>query len=165
MHLPLLAMNTRLLTTPLLAAGLLLSTLGCSKKDETPAPLGTGSYKLDNQVVTCQARASTSAGTSGSTPLYFVTVYLSTTPTPAGGQQQLQLTYFRSNPSVPYQFSNALLFEKGTATLAGEFTGASGTATANSDGSFSGTFVAQATGTLPTPYKEITAGSFANARP
>ena len=45
---------------PPLAAVLLLGTLGCSKKDE-PVPIAstliTGSYKLDGQLVTCQAKA------------------------------------------------------------------------------------------------------------
>jgi len=164
-------MTLRLLTTPLLAAGLLLSTLGCAKKEETPTPtpvstgLSTGSYKLDTQALTCQARATTSTFTNGSITREYVNVELFTIPVPASGEQRLLLTYSRTSPSAPYQFSEATLFEKNTVTLSGGFTGTSGAVTANADGSFSGTFAAKDAGKIPAAYQEITAGSFSRARP
>jgi hypothetical protein len=55
-------MNLRLLATSLAAATLLLSTLGCSKKDEptvTPtSTTGTGSFKRDGVTITGKATAS-----------------------------------------------------------------------------------------------------------
>lgn len=54
-------MNIRLLATPLVAATLLLSTLGCSKKDDptvtTPTTANTGSYKRDGVAVASTASA------------------------------------------------------------------------------------------------------------
>lgn len=163
----------RLLTTPLLAATLLLSTLGCAKKEETPAPApmptpvgtGTDSYKLDTQALTCQARTTTSTSTSGGITREYVNVDLLTTPAPASGEQRRLLTYSRTSPSAAYQFSEATLFEKNTVTLSGGFTGTSGRVTANGDGSFSGTFAAQDKGLIPMAYQTITAGSFTQARP
>lgn len=51
-------LQLHLLATPLLA-NLLLSTLGCTKKEEAKPPVipNTGSYKLDGQLVSCQATA------------------------------------------------------------------------------------------------------------
>jgi len=49
-------MHLRLLTIPL-ATALLLSTLGCAKKEELAPSVGIGSYKLDSKTITCQATA------------------------------------------------------------------------------------------------------------
>jgi hypothetical protein len=127
--------------------------------------MSTGSYKLDAQALTCQAQATTSTSTTGGVTREFVNVDLITMPAPASGQQRLLLTYYRTSPSAPYQFSEATLFEKGTVTLSGGFTGTSGTVTANADGSFAGTFAAQDAGKVPTAYQAITASSFFHARP
>jgi hypothetical protein len=157
-------MNLRLLPTPLLATGLLLSTLGCSKKDD-PAILSQGSYKLDGTTITCQSKAFVSSATSGGLSYDYLLVDLTTTPQPASGPETLKLYYQKpaGQPTNAYILSTIELSTKG-----GTFGFMSTVSTLNTTlgGGFSGTFSATAfrTGTQP-PYSTISDGVFTEARP
>lgn len=90
-------MNLRVLTTPLtlVTATLLLSTMGCSKKDE-PAPINTGSYKLDGMLRKCTAETYSRSFTIGAYSYEELTVYLTTTPQPASGFEALKVIYTKN---------------------------------------------------------------------
>ncbi|RZJ90735.1 MAG: hypothetical protein EOO60_08655 [Hymenobacter sp.] len=158
-------MTIRLLATPLVAATLLLSTLGCSKK-EAAAPAVTGSYKLDGVVKTCQVTAlSVPASSSTQVPGDQLLLTLITTPQPAGGPEGIVLTFSKpfGQPPAAYQLD-------GFAYLLGT----SGTPYNNevttlqeASGSYSGTFsgTPATTGTGTTLARKITDGVFAGVRP
>jgi hypothetical protein len=164
-------MHLRLLTTPVLAIGLLFSTLACSKKDDpAAASVGTGSYKLDGTTITCQAKAYPSSATSGGLTYDYLEIDLTTTPQPASGTETLKLFFFKQGgqPSNAYQLNDFALFTKGNTTSPYYFANDVTTLTAT-NGGFSGTFSAKASspagGTAPGPYTSITAGVFTDARP
>jgi hypothetical protein len=160
----------RLLTTPLLATTLLLSTLGCSKKDDpAAASVGTGSYKLDATTITCQAKAYPSSATSGGLTYDYLEIDLTTTPQPASGAETLKLYFFKQGgqSSSAYQLNDIALFTKGNTTSPYYFANQVTTLTPN-NGGFSGSFSGQASnpiGGVPGPYTAITAGVFTDARP
>lgn len=82
-------MNPRLPANLLVATGLLLSTLGCAKKDDpTPAPTPTAGYTINNQTVKCTAAAVHT--TSNGADLLVLT--FTTTPQPTSGPEVLTLT-------------------------------------------------------------------------
>ncbi|GAB3586457.1 hypothetical protein [Hymenobacter daeguensis] len=130
-------MNHKLLSL-LLAGSLLLSTLGCSKKDD-PAdpPKGTpASYLNDGQPVACTATAD-KATNSGND---FLTVDLTTTPQPAAGPEKLRLLYqkFTSEPASAYLLTQMQLFRNDAITVL--YNPAAYTLTTTSGGGFTGTF-------------------------
>lgn len=55
-------MRKYLLSAFLLAAPLLIGTLGCSKNNDPALTIATGSYKLNGQTIKFQAKADTSSG-------------------------------------------------------------------------------------------------------
>jgi hypothetical protein len=158
-------MTLRLLATPLVTATLLLSTLGCSKKDAA-APTATGSYKLDGVVKTCQVTAlSVPASSSTQVPGDQLLVTLTTTPQPAGGPEGVVLTFSKrfGQPTAAYQLDgfSYLLGTSGTpynneVTTLQETNG-------SYSGTFSGTPATTSTGT--TPVRKITDGVFTSVRP
>jgi hypothetical protein len=160
-------MKQHLYTTLLLATTFLVSTTGCTKKEDAPptSPPITGSYKLDNRTITCQAvTASGNAagnGQSGQGP-DFVNVTLTTTPEPTDGAEILQLNYSRPNPGAAYQLYTLYFYTKGSLTATWDFSGTSGALTPKSSGGFSGTFTgaARTYGSTPAPYTSITDGIF-----
>jgi hypothetical protein len=157
-------MKLRFLTTPLLATSLLLTTFGCAKKDDpaaTPA-VGTGSYKLDNTTITCQAKALTSSASSGGLAYDYLEVDLTTTPQPASGPETLKLYFFKpgGQPANAFTLREITLDTKGSSY---PFSNDVTTLTSPSTSTFSGTFSATASGSVP--YRTITAGVFTNARP
>ena len=163
-------MRLRLLTTPLLATSLLLSTLACSKKDDpAAAAVGTGSYKLDGSTITCQAKAYPSSATSGGLTYDYLEIDLTTTPQPASGVETLKLFFFKQGgqSSNAYQLNDVALFTKGNTTSPYYFANDVTTLTPT-NGGFSGTFSAKASnpvGGNAGPYTAITAGAFSDARP
>ena len=164
-------MRLRLLTTPLLATSLLLSTLACSKKEDPAATsIGTGSYKLDGATIACQAKAYPSSATSGGLTYDYLEIDLTTTPQPASGAETLKLFFFKQGgqSSNAYRLNDFALFTKGNTTSPYYFANDVTTLT-TTNGSFSGTFSARASspvgGTAPGPYTAITAGVFTDARP
>jgi hypothetical protein len=158
-------MKPYLLAIPL--ATLLLSTLGCSKQDE-PAASATGSYKLDNTTITCQATATTSTTTSGLSVDYLL-IDLVTTPQPATGIETLRLYFLKPNAASnnTYTLSDITLTNKGN--LQPDFFSVNAaTLTPTSSGGFSGTFSGKfinSNGSTPAPYTTITNGTFTNVRP
>jgi hypothetical protein len=134
-------MNLRLLATPLAATTLLLSTLSCSKKDETtPAqqPIIVASYLLGRNLVNCTASSqvmSTGLGTD------YLTLTLTTTPQPATGAQRLRLVFTKNtgqplatysllsmdllqgNATYFYPTSRATLTSSGSTSVSGTFSG------------------------------------------
>jgi hypothetical protein len=155
-------MNLRLLTTPLLATGLLLSTLGCSKKDD-PVALNTGSYKLDGNTFTCQAKALASTSSDGR--LSYLKIELATLPEPATGPETLRLYFAKANTqsSNTYTLTDISLISKGNTSLY-FFSADAAALTTTSSGGFSGQLI---TSISPTPalYTTVTNGTFSNVHP
>ncbi len=161
-------MKRHLLTTPLVA-GLLLSTLGCSKRNEPAAPTATGSYELDNTTISCQAKASTSTALTNGISIDYLYIDLVTTPQPATGPETLRLYFVK--PNVPTS-NTYTLYDIGLAnninTIPYTFSVTSGTITSTSNGGYSGTFagkIVNSSGGTPAPYTTITNGTFTNVRP
>jgi hypothetical protein len=159
-------MTLRLLATPLVAATLLLSTLGCSKKQEAAAPAATGSYKLDGVVKTCQVTAlSVPASSATQVPGDQLLVTLTTTPQPAGGPEGVVLTFSKPFGQVPaaYQLGGFAYLLGTTGTPYNNEV----TTLQEANGSYSGTFsgTPATTGTGTTLARKITDGVFAGVRP
>jgi hypothetical protein len=163
-------MNLRLLPTPLVAATLLLSTLGCSKKEDAQPTASTASYKLDGATITCQSKAYTSSATSGGLTTDYLQIHLTTTPEPASGTETLKLYYARQSGqgASSYVLTDATLFREGGKPKY-YFATYTTTLSATSGGGFSGTFAAKngsPAGTPPTGTNvAITDGTFTDARP
>jgi hypothetical protein len=167
-------MRLRLLAMPSISTALLLSTLGCSKKDDLtsilPAGTGIASYKLDGKTITCtvQVDGGYAQGSGHSGLNYdFVSVTLKTTPEPADGPEILKLTYSRPNVGADYQLSDPLYYyTKGSLDATWDFSAIAGKVMLKSQGGFAGTFTGQARvyGSMPPPYTDITAGVF-DSRP
>jgi hypothetical protein len=157
-------MNLRLLATPLLATGLLLSILGCSKKKEA-TPVAMGSYKLDGTTKNCQAKAYVSSATSGGLAYDYLEVDLTTTPQPASGTEILKLYYLKpgGQPTNAYILNSLELAVNNSLYSFGNDVS---TLNATSSGGFSGTFSATASRTTSAPpYTYITDGVFTDVRP
>jgi hypothetical protein len=162
-------MNLRILATPLVATTLLLNTLGCSKKEDPAATSATGSYQLDNTTLTCQAKASSSTGSSGGITIDYLTVDLTTTPQPTTGAETLRLYFAKPNvqSNTTYTLTDITLTNKGI-TVPYSFSVASAALATTSNGGFSGTFsgtIINPNGANPAPYTAITNGKFTNVRP
>lgn len=163
-------MILRLRIMPFAATALLLSTLGCSKKDDSVAsPGGTGSYKLDGNTITCQPKAYTNTTTSGGLSFDYLEIDLTTTPQPASGAETLKLYFYKQTgqPNNAYTLTDISFFTKGSMS---PYYFANDVTTLSSGGnSFSGTFSAKAINpvgsTTPGPYIAITNGVFTDARP
>ena len=107
-------MNPRLLTTPLVAATLLLSTLGCSKKDAA-TPSNSGSYKLDGVLRSCTATAYIRTVPTSSYSIDILTVYLTTTPQPTSGEENLKVIFIKRSgqADTAYHYDYMYLYTKG----------------------------------------------------
>ena len=160
-------MTLRLLTIALLLA----STLGCSKKDALSRPplVGTGSYRYDGALATCQVSASTSSGTITSGPLagqqsdYLQFSFQPTPQLPSGELVRVEFAKRAGQPNSAYTLSSIAYFADKTLTV-GKLHSNNTTATLTElgDGSFLGTF----SGTdFSTPAHFLTAGTFAGVRP
>ncbi|WP_055562808.1 hypothetical protein [Hymenobacter sp. AT01-02] len=158
-------MNLGLLATPIAAATLLLSTLGCSKKDDDAKPaVGMGSYKLDGAAKSCQVNAFTSLGTNGGLLYDYLEIDLTTTPAPATGAEVLKLYYLKpaGQPTTAY-----MLYDFELATNGGLYSFSSNVSTLNMaiGNRYSGTFAGTANQSTPSlPYNTITDGVFTDAR-
>lgn len=138
--------------TQLLLITLLMSALGCTKKED-PA-VGTGSYTLDGRRVTGQATAATE---SSQKVVEFLSITLITNPQPASGPEKLVLTFNRGKgfPNSTYA-PMQLFYTSSQTTTTNNF---SATLTETSVGVFSGTF------SVLNPFSSaITNGVFTDAR-
>jgi hypothetical protein len=166
-------MKLPVLVTPIAALILVLSTLGCSKKDDaTPDPIVVnGSYKLDGVLKSCQVKADTT--TFSTDPLHsFEQLQLSliTVPQPASGKESVSLVLTK-----PQGQARSAYFVTGMSyTPDGSNTGymyntASCTVTTTNSGGFSGTFSGKNIGFDGKPYSSltptITDGVFTELRP
>ncbi|ALW85693.1 hypothetical protein AUC43_11705 [Hymenobacter sedentarius] len=140
-----------------------MSASGCSKKEEaSPAP-NTGSFQLDGTAISCQAKATRSAGSIGGTFYDFLDLDL--TPTPAaGGVGRLRLSLYKvpGSPASTYLLHNLLVYT-GCNGSPYNFAGTSFTLTPAGEGSFSGRFagkVSASSSSIPGPYTTITNGVF-----
>ena len=139
----------------------LVSSMGCSKKDDPATVASTGTYTLDGVVTPCQVTATTRSGNADyldirlaptdpqhaneSVLVYFV----KRTGAPASGYELPFVTYSWNGPPVPYGVNYFTPDAKATLSQV-------------SNGGYSGTFSA--------PFsrfssKVITAGAFTNVRP
>jgi hypothetical protein len=153
-------MHLRSLLTPLLSSTLLLSTLGCSKKNDPPA-VGTGTLRSDGPLISCNVSASRSSSATTGRQYDYLLVTMQATPASASSEvvriefvrpagrttsdyNLSSITYFASSSSAGRLYNNA------TSASVGE----------TSNGVFSGNFFAT---DYSTPNKGIT-GMFADVR-
>ncbi|MDO7884253.1 hypothetical protein [Hymenobacter cheonanensis] len=137
-------MMLRLLSPSVLTALLLVSALGCTKKDD-PAPtpaVGTGSYKVTRDAISGQARAFLSANVN-STKVDVLSISLTDTPTLQSNTRTVNVFFQKptGQPSTAYQLTEIVYYPNNTNPL-DMLTFASSTATLKetSSGVFSGTF-------------------------
>ena len=154
-------MMQRLLTTPLLAAGLLLSTLGCAKKEDpapTPAPApGSSTHTVDGRVT---------AGTGLAFPAGIVLQIglTSFTDGTSATRESLILEYYKPNSAPAYTLTKMTRAVTKTNEFFVYTDNLSGTVTENSAGSYSGTFAGTAPKTASLAASTITAGLFTEIR-
>jgi len=162
-------MKLRSLTIPL-AATLLLSTLGCSKKeDATPATTwGNGNYKLDGISRNCTVKATlTNFASNGNRPAYdYLQLFLPTENATSQEYLLLEFNKLASQPATAYTLVTMAYFPTGTGTgtlYDNDVT----TLAATSNGSFSGTFSGKITTTTSgtTTTHTITNGTFTGVHP
>jgi hypothetical protein len=156
-------MLPRRLFPAVLAAGLLLSPLGCIT--EPPLPVnGTGSYALDGVVRTCVVQADLTYPALGNQPLDQLDVVLLTTPEPATGPEAVALTFskFQGQPPTAYELK-AMRYQT-AAGLVATFPQPT-VALQETNGSYAGTFAGTASSSTTTPPLVLTAGTFAEVRP
>jgi hypothetical protein len=157
-------MRLRLLATPLVSAALLLSTLGCSKKDDPAA--STGTYTLNGVLTPCQVTVSTRSGRAD----YLIADYLDLQLTPTDPQRSgeavsVHFTKSIDAPTSTYELLFVTLSSSANQVpYAINYTVPDATATLNqlSSGGYTGTF--SATFSRFTS-QVITAGAFTNVRP
>jgi hypothetical protein len=162
-------MTLRLFTTPLLAATLLLSTIGCSKKDDPQTqPPSSASYVLDGQARTCQATQTTHSASGYD----FLTITLTTTPQPARGPEILYLALRRptSQPTSAYEYMpvGSMLLQPAGSSQTDKVIHQSPLPTFTSNG-VSGTFAGEIWGSMTggtyTVFHTVKAGTYANVQP
>lgn len=137
-------MTSRFLITPLLAAALLLSTLGCAKKEDpiaTPV-VNTGSYKVTGNAIAGQTKGHVQLNVNGTNVDALVFAILNTSPPPnSTGSLLLYFEKPTGQPSTAYRPTGINYFPTNTDPLAMlDFTTYAGTITETSTGVFSGTF-------------------------
>jgi hypothetical protein len=159
-------MFLRLLTQTTVARLLLVSTLGCSKKDDpaaTPA-IGTGSYKVTGNAISGQARAFLSANVN-STKVDVLSISITDTPTLQSTTRTVNVFFQKptGQSSTAYQLTEIVYYPNNTNPL-DMLTFANSTATIKetSTGVFSGTF--SGSSTKPTAGIILSEGVFTDAR-
>jgi hypothetical protein len=160
-------MRIRLLATPLVSAALLLSTLGCSKKDDPEAnPTNTGTYTLNGVVTPCQVIVSTRSGRANNLIADYLDLQL--TPTDPQRSGEAVFVYFIKSidaPTSTYELS-LITFSSSAGSLpfAVNYSAPDASATLSklSGGGYSGTFSAKFN---RFSNQVITAGAFTNVRP
>ena len=158
-------MNLRLLATPLLSTTLLLSTLGCSKKQETtPTPAASGSYILDGKTINCTVRAFVQTSTAGTPPQSYdvLDVELTTTPQPASCPEKLDLYFQKQTGQSPTYYLRTAIILVNAAHPQGVSYGNGATTLSEASGLYYGGFSGVATGP---PSSELKAGGFNDVRP
>ncbi|RZK44619.1 MAG: hypothetical protein EOO61_03155 [Hymenobacter sp.] len=152
-----------------LAATLLLSTLGCSKKDEPATPTTNSNYKLDNTTTTCQATAALTKASSGGISIDYLTIDLITTPQPTTGMQMLHLYFVKPNTQGNTTYTlREIMYMPTSSSVPYYFSVDAATLTTTSNGGFSGTFagkIINSSGSPAAPFSTITGGTFTNVRP
>ena len=155
-------MRVSLFALPVLAATFLLSNLACTPQDDPASTLSaeSSSYKIDDQLIKCQAAVTTSGMETGGERFDLVSVSLTTLSQPEYDAPSLILDFERpvGQPNGPYQLKY-ILYLKGDSDPPVFYENAQATLTETGRGLFSGTFSA-------TSPKEgtITEGTFANVR-
>jgi hypothetical protein len=160
-------MNSRLLATPLLATGLLLSPLGCSKKEDAKPTSPTGSYKFDGVLKQCAVKSAVSTVRSSTYYYDELTVTLTPISQPAAGGQSIELYYHKSPGAPPTDYRLAVLLYTDDANNSGRLYNIDTTTLQETTGSYAGTFAGSAvyTGYTPLGPHTITDGVFADVRP
>jgi hypothetical protein len=137
-------MTSRFLTTPLLAATLLLSTLGCAKKEDpiaTPV-VSTSSYKVTGKAIAGQTKGHVQLNVNGTNIDALVFLISNTSPPPnSTGSLLLYFEKPTGQPSTAYKLTGLNYSPTNTDPLAMlDFTTYAGTITETSTDVFSGTF-------------------------
>lgn len=160
-------MTLRLFTTPLLAATLLLGTLGCSKKDDPVAPtttIGKGSYTLAGTSVSGDARAYVTTANLGNGQIDLLQIVIVDTPQLQSNTKSLLVAFQKpvGQPTSAYQLAYINYGIGSATTSSATFPSSSSAATLTevSSGVYSGTF----SGTGSSQLNPLTNGIFTNAR-
>jgi hypothetical protein len=158
-------MTLRLLTIPALTSGLLLSMLGCSKKDDPTrtTPVGTGSYTYDGTLVNCQASATTTSKLYKGQHQYYLYVTLQPTPKLSASKSvRAEFVKLEGQPNTAYRLFAVTYFADSSLVVHTLHTNnTAGTITETSSGSFTGTFA----GTdFSNPAHTISAGTFTDVQ-
>jgi hypothetical protein len=153
-------MHLRSLLTPLLSSTLLLSTLGCSKKNDPPA-VGTGTLRSDGQLINCNVSASSSfRATAGQQYDYLLVTMQATLASASSEVARIEFVRPAGRTNSDYNLSSITYFANSSSagTRYNDATSASVGETSN--GVFSGNFFATS---YNAPIKNIT-GMFTDAR-
>ncbi|MGI4863084.1 MAG: hypothetical protein ACRYFZ_04120 [Janthinobacterium lividum] len=158
-------MKLRLLATPLVATTLLLSTLGCAKKeDATPTPTASGSYILDGKTINCTVKAVVQTSLAGNPAQSYdvLDVELTTTPQPASGPEKLDLYFQKQTGQSPNAYQRTAIILVNPTHPQGLSYSNGATTLSEASGLYYGGFGGVATGP---PSSEIKAGGFNDVRP
>jgi len=157
-------MFPHLLTTTFLAAGLLLSTLGCSKKQDPSAQslANIGSYVYNGQVKNCTTKATLDTGNGAN----LLGIDLTTTPQPATGSETLRLLFQKSAAQPVSAYTLVQIQQVYGGAVFALYNADSFTITSTSGGGFSGTFssISHYSNPAITP-QNFTNGVFTDVRP
>lgn len=133
-------MKLRLFAISLTTVTLLLSMLGCSKKDDATLISATGSYKLDNVTKNCKVVVYIRDAASNTQ----LTISLSTVPEPQNGPEVVQLFYTKlpGQPNTSYSLVSTTLVANNSAyvTVATSYATTRTLLTVGSNGLCRGTF-------------------------
>ena len=164
-------MYAQLFTKSLLVTALVISTLGCSKKEDAPAAtpaVGTGSYTVTgsyNETVSGQSRAYTSSRTQGNQTTSVLQIIITDTPQfQSNKTKQLELIYEKpaGQPNSAYQLTGSIVYTDygQPGSISGQYTNKASTLTEPSSGVFTGVISATNVGTIQGKIE----GSFTQAR-
>jgi len=143
---------------------LLLSVLGCTKKDGPAPSVGTGSYNLDSRMITSQATADTLTASGGGTTSVFLNILLTETPSKQNDTQYFHIGFVKSagQPNTAYRLimlSTDKINQLGTVYNNNVKVTLSETSKGVYSGTFSGNF-----SSLNLPSSTVTDGVFTNVR-
>jgi hypothetical protein len=161
-------MNLRLLATSLFTTTLLLSTLGCSKKEDPSTPTtptsttGTGSFKRDGITITGTSRAYTNSfkDVRGQ---QVIAVYITITENTPSASDARSATLEFQNGGL-YQITYKKGVGNGTDPTTYPYTSSTATLTQPTNASYSGTFAGTGTLNYASAASTITDGVFTDAR-
>lgn len=153
--------------TTLLIAALLLSTLGCSKKEEAKPTAATGSYTFDGVRKPCVVNSTLSLVNSFHPTYDELTITLTPLSQPTGGGEAVALGFHKTPGGPATDYRLAVLVYTSDVASSGKLYTVDVTTLQEAAGSYEGTFAGSAIyiGYSPPGTHTITDGVFTNVRP